>query len=317
MDTPAQTEEQNAEENRPVTFTHNIFVKLVGLGCVLLFGFFSAVSFFNLWEKEIDGVTAIVFPAFAILGLVLFLWMNQWWTVRADGIAVRSWYGREETHSWTDLDSAVSTGLGSGLRIKDTFGKTVLSLDPWIWRYGEFVELLRLHKPELFEQKIEELPARDIRVLKRNPAVYFIGLLFSALFAAPGILSLLQGDWLGVALLVIGGAVVYFMLRIPYAVQILEDRLRFRYLLTERTVPITDIYNVYARTTQDLQGGAGASAVVELTGGRKIELAGFRDGTPTVVNALRNWCEAYWKAHPQEEDEGGAEEEENGRDENG
>jgi hypothetical protein len=97
---------------------------------------------------------------------------------------------------------------------------------------------------------------------------------------------------------------------------LLEDRLLFRYLLGERTVPVGEIYNIYARTQQDVQGGAGASTIVQLMNGSKIELAGFRGGAPTVANALRNWWEAYVKAHPPEEEDGGADEEENRRDQN-
>ncbi len=306
MDDPTQ----NETEFRPVTFTHNIFIKLVGLACMLLFGLLSAVSFLQMWETDVDLFTAVVFPAFAVLGLVLFLWMSKWWTVREDGIAVRSWSGREEIHYWIDLDSVESTGLGSGIRIKDKFGKTILSLDPWIWKYDDFVELLRLHKRELFEQKPDALSDRNIRVLKRNPIIYPLGLLFSVVLIAPGIRALVDGDLLGAPLALLGVFIVYLMLRIPSAVHLLEDRLRFVYLLGERTVSVNEIHNIYPRTSLDVQGGAGASAIVELTGGRKIELAGFREGTPAVVNALRNWWEEYLKAHPPVEEEGVAEEDE-------
>jgi hypothetical protein len=300
MDDPTQ----NEKEYRPATYTHNIFVKLVGLGCMLLFGLCSAVSFLQMWEDKVDVFTAVAFPAFAILGLVLFLWMSTWWTVREDGIAVRSWYGREEIHYWIDLDSVESTGLGSGIRIKDKFGKTVLSLDPWIWKYDEFVELLRLHKPELFEQKSDAPAEQNVRVLKRNPIIYPLGLLFSLVLIGPGIRGLLEGDLFGLPLALLGGLIVYLMLRIPSAVHLLEDRLRFTYLIGERTVHVEEIYNIYPKTALDVQGGAGASAIVELAGGRKIELSGFREGTPAVVNVLRNWWEAYLKAHPRLEEEG-------------
>ncbi len=304
---------QDQQKNPPEKYTYSLYVKLVGLACMLLFGACSAVSFLQMWETEVDLFTAVVFPAFAFLGLLLFLWASKRWTVSDDGIAVRSWYGREEIHYWIDLDTVVGTGLGSGIRIKDKFGKTVLSLDPWIWRYGEFVEALRVHKPELFEQKTDGLTAPTPRILKRNPIVYPIGILFSLLLIVPGIRGLLEGDWLGLLLALFGAVILFFMLRIPHSVRLLEDRLQFRYLLGERTVEVGDIYNIYARAAQDVQGGAGASVIVELMKGGKIELAGFREGAPTVANALRNWWEAYVKAHPPAEDEGSSEED--GRDE--
>jgi|GEM_PF-4035735 len=302
---------QEQPEIHPVTFTHNFYVKLVGLADMLLFGMFSAASFFQMWENGIDLFTAFVFPAFAFLGLLLFLWAGKRWTVSGDGIAVRSWYGREEIHYWIDLDSIEPAGLGSGIRIKDKFGKTVLSLDPWISRYGEFVEALRVHKPELFEQKTGGLTVPAPRILKRNPIVYPIGILFSLLLILPGIRGLLEGDWLGLPLALFGAVILFFLLRIPHSVHLLEDRLQFRYPLGERTILVGGIYNIYARAAQDVQGGAGASVIVELMGGGKIELAGFREGAPTVANALRNWWEAYVKAHPPAvEEEGSLEDEE-------
>ena len=299
---------QDQQKNPPEKFTYSLYAKLVGVACMLLFGVCSLVSFLQMWGTGVDLFTAVVFPAFAFLGLLLFLWAGKRWTVSGDGIAVRSWYGREDTHYWIDLESVESTGLGSGIRIKDTFGKTVLSLDPWIARYGEFVEALRVRKPELFEQKTGALTAPTPRILKRNPIVYPIGILFSLLLIVPGIRGLLEGDWLGLLLALFGAVILYFMLRIPHSVHLLEDRLQFRYLLGERTVGVGDIYNIYARAAQDVQGGAGASVIVELMKGGKIELAGFREGAPLAANALRNWWEAYVKAHPPVEEEGASEE---------
>ncbi len=306
---------QDPQKNPPEKYTYSLYAKLVGLACMLLFGVFSAASFFQMWENGIDLFTAVVFPAFAFLGLLLFLWASKRWTVSDEGIAVRSWYGREEIHYWIDLDSVEPAGLGSGIRIKDKFGKTVLSLDPWIARYGEFVEALQVNKPELFEQKTEALTVPAPRILKRNPIVYPIGILFSLLLIVPGIRGLLEGDWLGLLLALFGAVILYFMLRIPHSVHLLEDRLQFRYLLGERTVRVGDIYNIYARAVQDVQGGAGASVIVELMKGGKIELAGFREGAPSVANALRNWWEAYVKAHPPVEEKDGRQDDEEQTDE--
>ena len=89
----------------------------------------------------------------------------------------------------------------------------------------------------------------------------------------------------------------------PLAVHLEEDGLRLQYLRGERTIPAGDIRNVYPRSTRTYRGGSAASAIIELVGGGKIELAGYKDGTPMVVNVLRNWWEEYGKAEEELKEE--------------
>ena len=167
MDDPTQNESRHA----PVTFTYHGYPKLVGAAGMLFFGLCGIVTLLAMWDTGVDLFTVMVFPSFAFLSLVLPLWTNRRWTVQDGGIVTRSWNGHEELHYWFDMYTVEGADLGSGIRIKDYSGKTVLSLDPWIKDYDVFVETLRRRRKELFDH--------SARTLKRNPVLVVLGILFS------------------------------------------------------------------------------------------------------------------------------------------
>ena len=155
---------QAGNGNAPATFTYHWYPRLISLACMLLFGVCGTYSFALMMFEEESWPGALVFPGMAFLGIALFLWMNRRWTVREDGVVARSWYGRERMHYWEDMDSIEGTGLGDGIKIKNRSGKTLLALDPWIGKYGDFVETLRLHKADLFDRDSREISGRNLKV---------------------------------------------------------------------------------------------------------------------------------------------------------
>ena len=287
MNNPSQA----GNGNTPATFTYHWYPRLIGLACILVFGVCGSVSFVQMLNEK-DGWPAILlFPGSAFLGLSLFLWTNRRWTVREDGIVARSWYGRERIHYWDEMDSITGTGLGDGIKIKNRSGKTLLALDPWIWKYGDFIESLRLHKADLFGHDSREISGRNQQGLRRNPVLAPFGMILSFGFILPGLAGLAIGDWSMAALTLIGGYILYGLFTVPTAVHLSADSLRLEYLRGSRTVSAAEIRRIYPTTDHSYRGSARASAIIELVGGKKIELSGYQGGTPMLVNVLRNWLE--------------------------
>jgi hypothetical protein len=293
----------NNSEEAPLTFGYHWYVRLVAVIDILLFAGCSLLSIFKIWGKT-DGVILLAFPALTLLGIVLLLWTSKRYTVRQDGILARTWYGQEDLHFWAEMDTVESTGLGSGIRIKNQFGKTVLEIDPWIARYGFFVEVLRQYQPGLFvRQNKTGLLDRKVDRVERNPILPIAGILSSLIFIVPSIKAFWDGDPLvGTGLLLFGILIPILVLRIPMAVYLQGDALRIQYLLGQRMIPAETIRNIYARVVRDVHGGGGATGIIELIDGRKIELAGFKEGTPVVVNVLRNWREDYLLSKEEQEE---------------
>ena len=275
------------------TFTYHWYPRLLGLACMLLLGICGTVSFAETLNEKDAWPGALVFPGMAFLGLALFLWTNRRWTVREDGILARSWYGRERIHYWEEMDSMEGIGLGDGIRIKNRSGKTLISLDPWIGKYGEFVECLRLRKPELFGYDSREISGRNLQGLRRNPVLVPFGMVLSFGFIVPGLAGLATGDWSMAALTLIGGYILYGLFTVPTAVHLSEDSLRLEYLRGSRRISAAQIRRIYPAVGHSYRGNARASVIIELANGKKIELSGYKDGTPTVVNVLRGWLEKY------------------------
>jgi hypothetical protein len=275
----------------PKTFTYHWYIRLIGLACMLLFGVCGTFSFMQMIPEKDAWPVLLIFPGAALSGLALSLWTNRRWTVREDGIVARSWYGRERMLYWDDMDHIVGTGLGDGIRIKHHSGKTLLALDPWIGRYDDFVETLRLHKSELFDRDSRELSGRNLEGLKRSPVLVPLGLILAFGFILPGIVMLLAGGWPMAIFILIGGYILYGLFSMPTAVHLDPDSLRLEYLRGSRIVPAAQIRRVYPSIDHNWRGSANARAVIELTNGKKIELSGYKDGTPMVVNVLRNWLE--------------------------
>jgi hypothetical protein len=289
MINPGRTKNRNA----PVTFTYHWYPRLVGLVCIVVFGLIGAVSLVQMLMEKTDGVSALIFSGLAVPGLVLFLWMNRRWTVTEDGIVARSWCGRERMLYWEEMEYTEGTGLGGGIKIKHRSGRTLLTLDPWIWKYGDFVETLRLHKADLFDRDSREISGRNLRGLRRSPVLVPFGMILSFGFILAGIAWLLTGMWSMAVFIPIGGYILYGLFSMPTAVHLTGDSLRLEYLRGSRTVTAAEIRKIYSTTDRGYRGSADARAVIELVNGKKIELSGYRDGTPMVVNVLRNWWEKY------------------------
>ena len=120
-----------------------------------------------------------------------------------------------------------------------------------------------------------------------------LGMILSFGFTVLGITGLLTGAWSMAVFILIGGYILYGLFTMPTAVHLSGDSLRLEYLRGSRTVTAAEIRKVYPTTDSSYRGSAGARAVIELANGKKIELSGYRDGTPMVVNVLRNWLEKY------------------------
>jgi hypothetical protein len=285
--------DRKKDGDAPPTFTYHWYARLAGLACMLLFGVCGSISFVQMVSEEDAWPAVLIFPGSALCGLALFLWTNRRWTVRDDGITARSWYGRERMLYWEEMDSIQGTGLGDGIRIKNRSGKTLLALDPWIGKYDEFVEALRLHKSELFDRDSLEISGRNLEGLKRSPALVPFGMILSFGLILFGIAGVLAGGWPMAIFILAGGYVLYGLFRMPTAVHISGDSLRLEYLRGSRTVKAAEIRKIYPTTDHSYHGSASARAVIELANGKKIELSGYRDGTPMVVNVLRNWLEKY------------------------
>ena len=289
MTNPGRAQNQHP----PKTFTYHWYIRLIGLACMLLFGVCGTFSFMQMISEKDAWPAILIFPGAALSGLALSLWMNRRWTVREDGIVARSWYGRERLLNWDDMDHIVGTGLGDGIRIKHHSGKTLLALDPWIWRYDDFIETLRLHKSELFDRDSLEISGRNLEGLKRSPVLVPFGMILSSGLILFGVAGVLTGGWPMAIFILAGGYVLYGLFRMPTAVHISGDSLRLEYLRGSQTVTAAEIRRVYPTTNYSYRGSASARAVIELANGKKIELSGYRDGTPMVVNVLRNWLEKY------------------------
>jgi|WetSurMetagenome_2_1015567.scaffolds.fasta_scaffold109649_2 hypothetical protein len=287
MNNPGRTR----NEQLPITFTYHWYPRLLALACTALFGICGTFSFAQMLSEEDAWPSVLVFPGLALFGFGLFLWTNRRWTVREEGIVARSWYGRERILYWEDMDAITGVGLGDGIRIKNRSGKTLLALDPWIGKYDEFVETLRLHKADLFDRDSREISGRNLAGLRRSPVLVPFGMILSVGFILPGIAGLLTGGWPMAIFILIGGYILYGLFRMPTAVHLDSDSLRLDYLRGSRTIPAARIRRVYPTTDHSWRGSASARAVIELTDGKKIELSGYRDGTPMVVNVLRNWLE--------------------------
>jgi hypothetical protein len=275
----------NNPDNAPLTFTYHWYVKLVAVIGMLVFGSCSVLSIFEIWGKA-DWLASITFPSLTLLSIVFLLWTGKRYTVREDGVLTRSWYGQEDLQYWADMEGIETTGLGNGIRIKNQFGKSVLAIDPWIARYELFAEALRQYKPELFD--------RRVNTLRRNPIIYIIGIFFSLIFIASSINAFLDEQILaGIGLLLFGILILILVLRIPLAVHLLESRLKIEYLRGERIISAGEIRNIYPKVVRDLQGGGGATAIIELCNGHTVELAGYKEGVPVAINTLRNWLDDY------------------------
>ena len=194
---------------------------------------------------------------------------------------------------WEEMDCIEGAGLGGGIKIKNRSGKTLLALDPWIGKYGDFVETLRLHKADLFDRDSREISGRNLEGLRRSRVLVPFGMILSFGFILPGIAGLLTGAWSMAVLILIGGYILYGLFTMPTAVHLSGDSLRLEYLRGSRTISAALIRRVYPSTNHSYRGSADARAVIELVNGKKIELSGYRDGTPMVVNVLRNWLEKY------------------------
>ena len=273
------------------TFTYLWYPRLLGLACVVLFGLGTTAQFIQIWNGQFDLASMLFFAGCTLLGLALYLWADRRWVVRGDGIVARSWYRRERVVYWEDMYSIASIGLGDGITIKHLSGKTLLTLDPWIGNYPDFVESLRLHKAELFDRDSREISGRNLQGLRRSPVLVLFGMILSIGFILPGIAGLLAGGWPMAIFILIGGYILYGLFSMPIAVHLDADSLRLDYLRGSRTIPAAQIRRVYPTTDHSYRGSASARAVIELTDGKKIELSGYRDGTPMVVNVLRNWLE--------------------------
>jgi hypothetical protein len=283
----------NRTQNEKPTkmFTYLWYPRVLGLACMVLFGLGTAAQFKQIWNDKFDLPSTLFWAGFTLLGLALFLWADRRWTVREDGIVARSWYRRERVIYWEDMYAIAGIGLGDGIKIKHRSGKTLLTLDPWIGNYPDFVETLRLQKAELFDRDSRELSGRNLAGLRRSPLLVTFGLILSIGFILPGIVLMLTGGWPMAIFILIGGYTLYGLFSIPTAVHLDADSLRLEYLRGSRIIPAAQIRRAYPTTNHSLRGNASARAVIELTNGKKLELSGYQDGTPMVVNVLRNWLD--------------------------
>jgi hypothetical protein len=129
--------------------------------------------------------------------------------------------------------------------------------------------------------------------LKRSPVLVPFGMILSFGLILFGIAGMLTGGWPMAIFIMAGGYVLYGLFSMPTAVHLSGDSLRLEYLRGSRMVTAAEIRKVYSTTDHNYRGSASARAVIELVSGKKIELSGYRDGTPMVVNVLRNWLEKY------------------------
>jgi hypothetical protein len=283
---------------RPQTFTYHWYPKAIAAGAAVLFGIGLAASLYSWAFHGDDPVTAAFFFLLLIPSLAFFFWLDRRWTVGEAGISFRSWNRRERLLEWEDMDSVSGTGLGDGIRIRHRSGKTLLTLNPWIGRYGDFVELLRIHKGELFRRDTRDLSGSSLEGLRRNPVLLPFGLFLSLGFILVGVAILITGEWPAAIFILIGGYILYGLFIVPTAVHLRDDSLELDYLRGKKIIPASGIRKVYASAYHSYRGNAQASAIIELTNGKRIELSGYRDGTPVVVNALQYWLELSRPTQP-------------------
>jgi hypothetical protein len=268
------------------TFTYPFSIRFA----FLLAALFCAAMAWLAWNHLADPLRmpgAIFLGGLALTALSYYIRTTSRITVSSEAIRREKAFGRQSSLLWPEVAEIHSGSIEPSLVLADRAGGVRIRLDPYIQGYQTIIDMVRRARPDLWTTFSQ--PA----AFHRSPRPVVIGSLLSLALLAPGMSTLVEGNFTAAALLIgLSALVGLYVLRQPVQVTLNSCCLEVRYLAGMRRIDIQEIEDVQLnRTDTPASPERDSALVLHLKGGRVLTLSGFREGSPAVYQAVRGW----WK----------------------
>ena len=258
-----------------------------GIRMALLLGslFFAIISILSANSDE-AMIGPLCFGPFMLLCFVTFVGTGVTVTVTSDEIRWRR-LRREKRMHWDEVGRLRNCDLWGTLELYHKDGSCSIKLDSQLQGYLLIVHFLLVKRPDLWNAgPCESVTFRRVLwpQLAFGAVTVFMGVM--------GIKGIMEGEiTAGIFLLAFGCAVSALLLLQPQAVTFEGDDLVIKAVLRKQRLKASSIKELRMETTRT-ENVMVHPVVVELKNGKKVSLAGIREGSPKLFHSLVGWVQS-------------------------